>query len=98
MFLFSLRLAAQDDRAILEAVLFAFVCLLTVNEDSYSLATDYPNELVELHEWTDTIFSSLDAGDSESAHASSLAASILMSTKKVFEAHHRLLFGSILEF
>ena len=96
--LLSLRSASADDSTVLEALLFAFLTILEVNEDKRSIAQDHSKELLETQDWAQLVFESARGGDEEGDRVRMLAASVLVRTREVVEKHQRLLLGDMFDF
>ena len=103
--LLSLRSNAMNDSVTLEAILFAFLTVLNVNEDKRRIATDYSKELIETHEWVNMVFEKLNGvssgvihgPDNEEQKCKTLAAGVLVATKEVIDAYHRLMLGDMVD-
>ena len=68
------RSKALNDATILEAVLFAFLSILTVNEgDRRRVATENARELVETQEWVGLVWDRLDGAGAGMQHEKGLA-------------------------
>lgn len=93
--LLSLRSQALNDSAILEAELFSFLTVLTVNEDRRRLATECSTELLETQEWVSMVFEKLSGADEESERCKVLAAGVLVAIKDVVDHYHRLMVGDM---
>ena len=95
--LLSLR-SAGDDSTVLEALLFAFLTLLDINEDKRRLAEDHAKELLETQQWVEQVFEMAPGGSEEGERVRMLAASVLVRTKEVVEKYQRLLMGDMLDY
>lgn len=97
--LLSLRARAWADGPLLEALLFALLSLLNVNEDKRSLAEGYAKEVVEVHEWCVLVFERVSAGgtlrvlDEETERVKGLCAGVLAATGEVREGYERVVFA-----
>lgn len=96
--LLSVRTNALGDAGVLEAVLFAFMTLLEVNEDKRRIAEEHSRQLMETQEWVDMVFEKTAGGDEESERVRMLAAGVLLKTKDVVEKYQRLLVGDMLDY
>ncbi|KAI9735646.1 MAG: telomere binding protein [Cirrosporium novae-zelandiae] len=96
--LLSLRKSALDEITVVEALLFAFLTLLEVNEDKRSIAQDHAQQFLETRGWVEQIFELASGEDEESKRVKMLAASVLSSAQEVVEKHQRLLLGNLLDF
>jgi len=96
--LLSVRGPAGEHVAVLEAVLFALLTLLEVNEDQRRLAEEHARPLVETQEWAQMIFERTGGGDEEGDRVRMLAASVLIRTREVVEKYQRLLVGDMMQF
>jgi telomere length regulation protein len=102
--LLSLRTNAlhQNDVRTLDAILFAFLTLIELNEDKQRLANEHARELVETQEWAKLV---LDHYGSESGHEESeggkvkmLAAAVVLKCHEVVERWQRLMMGDMVDF
>ena len=94
--LLSLRVKA-DDQSVLEALLFAFLMLLEVNnEKQRDLATDHARELLETQEWVGSRLEMMGGGEEEGERCRMLAAGVLVKCKEIVEKHQRLLLGDMM--
>ncbi|KAJ9668907.1 telomere binding protein [Coniosporium apollinis] len=96
--LLSVRSNALNDPAILEAVLFALLTLLDVNEDQRRLAQEHAKELIETQEWVKLVFERVSGGDEESERVRMLAAGVLVRCGEIVEKFQRLLMGDLVGF
>lgn len=96
--LLSVRSNALNDPAILEAVLFAVLTLLDVNEDQRRLAQEHAKELIETQEWVKLVFERVSGGDEESERVRMLAAGVLVRCGEIVEKFQRLLMGDLVGF
>ncbi|KAK4993241.1 telomere binding protein [Elasticomyces elasticus] len=90
----SVRTAALTDIIVLEAVLFALLMLLEVN-DGRRVAEEYSKQLVETQEWVEMVFERASGSDEEGERIRMLAASVLLKTRDVVEKFQRLLAGDL---
>lgn len=95
--LLSLR-SNGDDSTVLEALLFAFLTLLDINEDKRRLAEEHAKELLETQQWTEHVFETVKGGSEEGDRARMLAASVLVRTREVVEKYQRLLIGDMVDY
>ena len=96
--LLSLRPRATDP-AILEAILFAFLTLLDINENNQRrLAEEHAKELLETQGWVEAVFERIGGGSSEGDRIRMLAAGVLMRTRECVEKHQRLLMGDLMDY
>ncbi|KAI9879960.1 MAG: telomere binding protein [Pleopsidium flavum] len=96
--LLSLRAASSGDSTVLEALLFAFLTLLEINEDKRRIAQDHSKELLETQEWAQQVFEGARGGDEEGERIRMLAAGVLVRTREVVEKHQRMLMGDMFDF
>lgn len=96
--LLSVRTNALSDVSVLEAVLFAFLTLLEVNEDKQRLAQEHAKELLETQEWAKMVLDRTGGGDDEGNTVRMLAAGVVMRSQEVAEKYQRLLLGDIMDF
>jgi len=100
--LFSLRMTALSEKevATLEALLFAFLMLLEVNEDKERLAREFAKELVETQEWAKMVLEGMQGdstGDEEGERVRMLAAGVVVRVGEVVERWHRLMLGDMVD-
>ena len=95
--LLSLRSSAGES-TVLEALLFAFLTLLDINEDKRRLAEDHAKELLETQQWAEQVFEMVRGGSEEGDRVKMLAASVLVRTREVVEKYQRLLMGDMVDF
>lgn len=95
--LLSLR-SNGDDSTVLEALLFAFLTLLDINEDKRRLAEDHAKELLETQQWTEQVFEMVKGGSEEGDRVRILAASVLVRTREVVEKYQSLLMGDMVDY
>ena len=96
--LLSLR-ARANEPAVLEALLFAFLTLLDINEDDQRrVAEEQAKELLETQQWVESVFERVGGGSEEGDRARMLAAGVLVRTREVVEKYQRLLMGELVGF
>lgn len=96
--LLSLRSRAADP-SVLEALLFAFLTLLDINEnDQRRLAEQHAKELLETQEWVDGVFEKVGGGSEEGERIRMLAAGVLVRCREVVEKYQRMLMGDLVDF
>jgi telomere length regulation protein len=100
--LFSLRMTAVNEKevATMEALLFAFLMLLEVNEDKERLAREFAKELVETQEWAKMVLERMQEaseGDEEGERVRMLAAGVVVRVGEVVERWHRLMLGDMVD-
>lgn len=96
--LLSLRSRATDP-SVLEALLFAFLTLLDLNEnDQRRLAEQHAKELLETQEWVNNVFENIGGGSEEGERMRMLAAGVLMKCRQVVEKYQRVLMGDLVDF
>ncbi|KAH8814988.1 telomere length regulation protein-domain-containing protein [Xylogone sp. PMI_703] len=94
--LLSLRAQAVGDVTVTEALLFAFLTILEVNEDKRRLVEAQGRQLTETQEWVGLIFERTGAGGSEEDEkVRVLAAACLVRVREVVEKYQALLIGDI---
>ncbi|KAH0562622.1 hypothetical protein GP486_002700 [Trichoglossum hirsutum] len=97
-----LSLRQQSDPAVLEALLFAMLTLLEINEDKRRLAEEHSKELLETQGWVNVVFEASGRGsggsNSEGERVRVLAASLLMRIREVVEKYQGLLMGEMFDF
>ncbi|KAK7531064.1 telomere length regulation protein-domain-containing protein [Phyllosticta citricarpa] len=96
--LLSLRAVAVADAAVLEAVLFAQLAVMEVNEDGERLVKEQARELLETQEWVRGVFDATAGGSEEEERVRSLAAAVLVRIGEVVERWQRLLMGDLVDF
>jgi telomere length regulation protein len=96
--LLSLRTQGQGDRSVGEAILFAFMTLLEINEDKRRLAEAHGRELLETQSWVELLFQSLGTGGDEDDKYRALAAGVLFKISEVVEKYQALLVGDLSSF
>ena len=96
--LLSLRSRASDP-SVLEALLFAFLTLLDINEnDQRRLAEQHAKELLETQEWVGNVFEKIGGGSEEGERIRMLAAGVLTRCREVVEKYQRMLMGDLVDF
>lgn len=97
-FLLSLRPRAADP-SVLEALLFALLTLLDVNESGHRrLAEEQAKELLETQGWVGDVFERVGGGSEEGDRMRMLAAGVLVRTREVVERYQRLLMGDMVDY
>jgi telomere length regulation protein len=96
--LLSLRMQGQGDRSIGEAMLFAFMTLLEINEDKRRLAETHGRELLETQSWVEFLFQNMGTGSEEDDKYRALAAGVLFKVSEVVEKYQALLIGDLSSF
>lgn len=86
----------SNESTVLEALLFAFLTILEMNEDKRRLAEEQSRELLETQRWTETVFENTAGGDEETDKLKMLAASVLIKIKEVVEKYQSLLIGEMI--
>ncbi|KAG9858417.1 hypothetical protein KCU98_g760, partial [Aureobasidium melanogenum] len=94
----SVRTNALADVSVLEAVLFATLTLLDMNEDKRRLAEEHSKQLIETQEWVELVFDRVGGGHEEGERIRMLAASVLMKTREVVDKYQRLLVGDLVDY
>ncbi|THW80093.1 hypothetical protein D6D19_00705 [Aureobasidium pullulans] len=94
----SVRTNALADVSVLEAVLFATLTLLDMNEDKRRLAEEHSKQLIETQEWVELVFDRVGGADEEGERIRMLAASVLMKTREVVEKYQRLMVGDLVDY
>ena len=97
--LLGLRAAALAERdvQVLEALLFALLMLLEVNEDKERLARDHGRELVETQEWSRMVLERMQDGGKEGERVRMLAAGVIIRVGEVVERWQRVMTGSFID-
>lgn len=99
--LLSLRVQAMSDITVLEALLFALLTVLEVNEDKQTIAQTHARQLIETQQWVDMVFERTGEGrlvqeeGQEETKVRTLAAAVLVKTGEVIEAHKKMLMGDM---
>lgn len=95
--LLSLRTQSLGDAMVREALLFAFLTLLEVNDNKRGLVERHGRQLLETQEWVEGVFSRMGAGEEEE-RARMLAAGVLVRIREVVEKYQALLMGDLVGF
>ncbi|KAI9821423.1 MAG: telomere binding protein [Phylliscum demangeonii] len=85
----------SSDSTVMEALLFAFMTLLDINENKERLAREQSRELLETQKWVETVFGNVAGGDEEGDRLKIMAASILVRIKEIVQKYQRLLLGEM---
>jgi telomere length regulation protein len=88
---------SNQEYGVLEALLFAFLMLLEVNENKERLAREHPRELVETQEWARMVLEVIRSGDEEGEKIRALAASVITRCHEVVEKWQRLMVGDMID-
>ena len=88
---------AERDVQVLEALLFAMLMLLEVNEDKERLARDHGRELVETQEWSRMVLECMQDGGQEGERVRMLAAGVIIRVGEVVERWQRIMTGSFID-
>ncbi|KAL2183826.1 hypothetical protein L209DRAFT_713708 [Thermothelomyces heterothallicus CBS 203.75] len=97
----SVQAAAAGDLAVTQAVLFAYVALLDVNEDRMrDVCAELGREVVEAQEWVAGVFGGLRGGDEsgEEEKVKVLAAGVLVRLREGVEKYRLMLVGDLIGF
>lgn len=100
-FLLGLRARAEDDRAVLEGLLFALLTLMDVNcerEGQRRVAEEHARELLETQEWVARVLDRVRGGEEEGERCRMLAAGVLVRCREVVERFQRLMMGEMVDF
>lgn len=89
---------AQNERAVGQAVLFALMTILDINDDKRRLVEVHGRQLTETQRWVDAYFQSFLAGSEEDDKIKALAASVLVKIGEVVEKYQALLVGDLSPF
>jgi telomere length regulation protein len=84
-------------RGVLEALLFALLVLLEVNENKERLAREHAREIVETQEWARLVLERTAAGDEEGDRARMLAASVVVRCGEVAQKWQKLMIGDMVD-
>ncbi|KAI9806862.1 MAG: telomere binding protein [Piccolia ochrophora] len=89
------REAVASDPAVREALLFAFLTLLELNEDKRRVAEEHARELQETMAWVGDVFGRLgeEGKGGQGGRARMLAAGVLTKGKEIVEGYQRILMG-----
>ncbi|KAG8527013.1 uncharacterized protein KY384_008442 [Bacidia gigantensis] len=98
-FLLSIR-AKVDDKSVLEALLFALLTLLDVNQESGQrrVAEENARELLETQGWVGELLERMSGGGEEEERCRMLAAGVLVRCREVVEKHQRLMVGDMIDY
>jgi telomere length regulation protein len=97
--LLGLRTHAVGDIAIMDAMLFAFLTILEINEDKRRLVEAHGREMLETQEWVEGVFGRLGSGGSEEdERVRMLAAGCLIRIREMVEKYQALLLGDLASF
>ncbi len=80
-----------------EALLFAFLTLLEVNEEKRGLVERHGRQLLETQEWVEGVFGRMGGGEEEE-RGRLLAAGVLVRIREVVEKYQALLMGDLASF
>jgi telomere length regulation protein len=95
--LLSLRTQAAGDVSILEALLFALLTILEINEDKRSLVDENGGRIVETQGWVEGVFQRLGSAEGEEeVKLRMLAAGVLVRIGEVVEKYQALLVGDLI--
>jgi telomere length regulation protein len=87
------------DVVVMEALLFAFLTILEVNEDKRSLVGAHGRQMLETQEWVEGIFGRMGSGASEEdERVRMLAAGVLVRVRECVEKYQALLMGDLASF
>jgi telomere length regulation protein len=97
--LLSLRTAALAEKEVhvLEALLFALLMMLEVNEDKERLAREHARELVETSEWSRLVLERMEGGGSEGERVRMLAAGVVVRVGEVLERWRTVMVGGLVD-
>lgn len=96
--LLSVRGLASNDKAVLGALLFAFLMLLETNENKERLATEQGKELMETQAWVKMVFEGLGAGSEEDERIRLLAAGVVIRCQEVVEKYQRRMASALMDY
>ena len=97
--LLGLRTQSIGDITVIEAMLFAFLTILEINEDKRRLVTENGRQMLETQEWAEGIFGRVAAGGSEEdERIRMLAAGCLTRIREAVEKYQALLIGDLASF
>lgn len=88
---------SNKEYGVLEALLFAFLVMLDVNENKERLATEHARELIETQEWARQVMDVMSSGDEEGEKVRTLAASVIVRCHEVVEKWQRLMLGDMID-
>jgi telomere length regulation protein len=87
------------DVVVMEALLFAFLTILEVNEDKRSLVEAHGRQMLETQEWVEGVFGRLGSGGSEEDEkVRVLAAGVLVQIRECVGKYQTLLMGDLASF
>jgi telomere length regulation protein len=84
-------------RGVLEALLFAMLVLLEVNDNKERLAREHAREVVETQEWARLVLEGTAGGDAEGDRARVLAASVVVRCGEVAMKWQKLMVGDMVD-
>ncbi|KAG8627040.1 hypothetical protein KVT40_004523 [Elsinoe batatas] len=103
--LLGLRGKAMEDPVVMEAVLFGFLAILEVNEDTRRVAMENGREVVETREWVGMVFERINVGgrgegemQGEEERVRGLAAGVVVKCGQVMERWERLMVGEMMDY
>lgn len=97
--LLSIRTQSIGDITVIEAMLFAFLTILDINEDKRGLVSEHGRQMLETQEWVEGVFGRLGAGGSEEdERVRMLAAGCLVRIREAVEKYQALLMGDLASF
>lgn len=96
--LLALRAQAAGDIAILEALLFALLTILEINEEKRILVEENGGRLLETQGWVEGVFGRLEGSGEEEARVKMCAAGVLVRIREVVEKYQALLMGDLVRF
>jgi telomere length regulation protein len=97
--LLSLRAQSVEDITVIEALLFAFLTILEINEDKRRLVESHGRQMLETQEWVEGVLGRVGvSGSEEDEKVMMLAAACLMRIRGVVEKHQALLMGDLASF
>lgn len=97
--LLALRTQSIGDITVIEAMLFAFLTILEVNEDKRRLVTENGRQMLETQGWVDGILGRVGAGGSEEdERIRMLAAGCLVRVTEAVEKYQAYLIGDLASF
>ena len=92
------RAQAVGDLGVIQAILFALLALLDVNEDRMrDVCQDLGREVVETQEWVAGVFGGLRGGDGgEEDQVKMMAAGVLVRLNEGIEKYRLLMVGNLI--
>lgn len=97
--LLSLRTQSIGDSTVVEALLFAFLTILEINDDKRTLVEAHGRQMLETQEWVEGVFSKMNSsGSEEDERIRMLAAGCLVRIREVVEKYQSLLMGDLVSF